>query len=111
MLSPVKNRLSDTKKKGQRQWTHLPGEPFVSFMGQPTDTDLERLDAEFAILGVPFGSPYHMQGVASDASNAPAAVRASSYRFGSMLSHHDFDFGGDLLGGQNVRLVDCGDVR
>lgn len=111
MSSPLnKIRPTDTKKQGNKQWTYLPGEPFVSFMGQPTETDLEQLDAEFAILGAPFGSPYHMQGVASDASNAPAAVRASSYRFGSMLSHHDFDFGEDLFGGYNVRLVDCGDV-
>ena len=110
MSTSLENRSTDTKAKKQKQWTHLPGQPFVSFMGQPTETDLERLDAEFAILGVPFGSPYHMQGVASDASNAPAAVRASSYRFGSMLSHHDFDFGEDLFGGYNVRLMDCGDV-
>lgn len=90
--------------------THLPQEPFASFMGQPTETDLDRLEADFAILGAPFGSPYHMAGVASDASAAPAAVRERSHRFGRMLGHHDFDFDGDLFGDRNVRVVDCGDV-
>ena len=93
-----------------KQLTHFPGNPFLSFLGQPTETQLEKLNADFAILGVPFGSPYHMQGVASDASNAPSAVRERSHRFGPMLTHYDFDFGENLFAGQNVRLVDCGDV-
>ena len=41
--------------------THLPQNPFLSFMGLPTETDLDRLDAAFAIVGAPFGSPYHMR--------------------------------------------------
>lgn len=90
--------------------THLPQNPFFSFMGLPTETDLDRLDAAFAIVGAPFGSPYHMRGVASDAANAPRSVRERSHRFGPMLTHHDFDFDEDLLGGREVRLVDCGDV-
>ncbi len=90
--------------------THVPRDPFLSFMAQPVETDLSRLEADFAILGAPFGSPYHMQGVASDAAAAPAAVRERSHRFGRMLGHYDFDFDGELLAGQDVRIVDCGDV-
>ncbi len=90
--------------------THLPRTPFASFMNQPVETDMSRLDADFAILGAPFGSPYHMAGVASDASAAPAAVRERSHRFGRMLAQHDFDFGEDLLGGREIKIVDCGDV-
>ena len=37
--------------------THLPSDPFASFMGQPVETDLSRLEADFAIVGAPFGSP------------------------------------------------------
>lgn len=84
--------------------------PFASFMDQPCEPDLDALDADFAILGAPFGSPYHMAGVAPDAAAAPRAVRAKSHRFGRMLGHHDFDFDGDLFGGRAVRVVDCGDV-
>ena len=99
------------KIDAKRALTHLPYEPFLSFMGQPVETDLARLDADFAIIGAPFGSPYHMQGVASDASAAPRAVREKSHRFGRMLGHFDFDFDEDLLGGRDTRIVDCGDVR
>lgn len=90
--------------------THLPRDPFLSFMGQEVHTDLTALDADFAILGAPFGSPYHMEGVASDASNAPAAVRERSHRFGRMIDQHDFDFDEALLAGRDIRIVDCGDV-
>lgn len=96
--------------KTAQSLTHVPRDPFPSFMGAPVETDLAALEADFAILGAPFGSPYHMQGVASDASEAPAAVRERSHRFGRMMAHHDFDFDGELLGGRDVRIVDCGDV-
>jgi len=90
--------------------THLPSDPFTSFMGQPVEPNLDRLDADFAILGAPFGSPYHMQGVASDAANAPAAVRARSHRFGRMIDHHDFDFDDRLFADKSSPVIDCGDV-
>lgn len=100
----------DGTRKAALPLTHVPRDPFLSFMGQPVQTDLAALEADFAILGAPFGSPYHMQGVASDASAAPAAVRDRSHRFGRMLGQYDFDFGGELLDGRDVRIVDCGDV-
>jgi agmatinase len=105
------NRMEAKSSQGAgRALTHVPYEPFLSFMGQPVETDLARLDAEFAVLGAPFGSPYHMQGVASDAAAAPRAVRERSHRFGRMLGHFDFDFDEDLFGGRHVKIVDCGDV-
>ena len=93
-----------------RPLTQLPRDPVLSFMGQPVQTDLSALQADFAILGAPFGSPYHMQGVASDASNAPAAVREKSHRFGRMIEQHDFDFDEPLFAGRATKVVDCGDV-
>jgi len=86
------------------------GDNFKTFLGQPRQEDLGTLSADFAVLGIPFGSPYHIHGVASGACAAPAAIRAKSNRFGGMMDHHDFDFDDTLLGGNSTRIVDCGDV-
>ncbi len=88
----------------------IPGPEFTSFLGVDTVTDLQTLEAEFAVLGIPFGVPYDMRGVASGASEAPQAVRKRSARFGRFLEHYDFDLGGELLAGRRIRIVDCGDV-
>ncbi|MEE8273966.1 MAG: agmatinase [Alphaproteobacteria bacterium] len=88
----------------------VPEGDFESFLGAPTAPDLDALDADFAVIGIPFGVPYGIAGVASDASRAPRAVRARSVRFGRLLDHYDFDFDGALFDGRGVRLVDCGDV-
>ncbi|MDI3341911.1 MAG: agmatinase [Sphaerobacter sp.] len=85
-------------------------------LGQPSFADLPRcesldaLEADVAIIGVPYGVPYDMAGAAPPSSLAPAAVRAASLRFAPYLHHYDIDFGGELLAGRTVRMVDCGDV-
>jgi len=83
---------------------------FTSFLRIPIATNLTKLEADFAIVGVPFGVPYDMRGVASGASEAPVAIRECSARYGRFLNHHDFDLGGEFLNGSTVRVVDCGDV-
>lgn len=83
---------------------------FTSFLRIPTATKLATLEADFAVVGVPFGVPYDMKGAASGASQAPQAIRQCSARYGQYLSHYDFDLGGEALNGSSVRLVDCGDV-
>jgi agmatinase len=83
---------------------------FTSFLGFPTARDLATLEAEFAILGIPFGVPYDMRGAASGAAEGPQAVRRRSARFGRYVDHHDFDLGGTLLAGGSARVKDCGDV-
>ncbi|RIK39546.1 MAG: arginase [Chloroflexi bacterium] len=95
----------------------MPSNPLViapqggaTFLNAPLVLDLDTLDADYAVLGIPFGVPYGMRGVAPDAADAPAAVRARSVRFGRFLHHYDFDFDGPLLDGRDVRIVDCGDV-
>ena len=85
--------------------------PEISFLGIPVCTDVAALQADAAILGIPYGVPYGMRGVHSDAANGPAAVRRASQRFARLIGHHDFDLGGDLLDHGRLRLVDCGDVR
>lgn len=83
-----------------------------TFLSAPLVTDLDTLDADIAILGIPYGVPYGMRGVAGGSSHAPAAMRAASARFGynRFLGHFDFDFDSDVLDGRSVRIVDCGDV-
>jgi agmatinase len=79
-------------------------------MGFPLCTQLDKLEADIAILGIPYGQPYGPNKFANDQSNAPAAVRRASNRISDGLDHWDFDLGGPLFDGRDIRVVDCGDV-
>lgn len=81
-----------------------------TFLDTPRCQDLGTLDADIAIIGVPYGYPYDMEGSTSPSSTAPATVREQSMRWPRFLSHYDYDFGGEIFAGRNVRIVDCGDV-
>lgn len=75
-------------------------------------TDLDSLDADIAFIGNPYGNAYSIDDMGNDQSKAPTAVRQAtdrSVRVGS-LDRYDFDIGGPLLMGKDVRVVDCGDV-
>jgi agmatinase len=85
-----------------------PGAP--PFLGAPLVLEPGDAQAEFVFLGIPFGEPYDMRNVAPPAAEAPATVRRAAARFASELDHWDFDLGGPLFAGRQVRLVDCGDV-
>lgn len=84
----------------------------ATFLNMPLVTDLESLDADIAVLGIPYGAPYDMAGVAGSSSSAPAAIRARSLPFGAgrFLDHYDFDHGRPLLEHLPLRIVNCGDV-
>jgi agmatinase len=84
------------------------GQP--TFVGFPRCDDLEALDADVAIIGVPYGVPYDMEGSTSPSSAAPRAIREQSLRWNRYLTHYDCDFGGELFAGRTVRIVDCGNV-
>ena len=81
-----------------------------AFAMAPRADELETLEADIAVLGVPHGIPYDMDNLRAPSATAPAALREQSVRFGHWLDHYDFDFGGPLFAGRDVRLVDCGDV-
>jgi agmatinase len=81
-----------------------------SFISAPVQTDLANLEADIAVLGVPYGTPYGMSGVSSTSSSAPAAIREASARAGRFLHHYDYDLGGPLLNERELRIIDCGDV-
>ncbi len=81
-----------------------------SFLGAPVETDVRQVRSPFAIVGSPHGSPYDMRGVASDAANAPAAVRGRSRRFARLIGNYDFDLEDDLFADPDFPITDCGDV-
>lgn len=81
-----------------------------SFIDAPRCDTLSTLDADVAIIGVPFGYPYDMVGSTSISSTAPGLVREQSMRWAPFLTHYDNDFGADIFNGKHVRVVDCGDV-
>lgn len=87
-----------------------PRKPFSTFMNFPLHTDLATLEADVAILGIPYGDAYTMDEVTNDQTNAPTAVRVASARIGQALDRYDFDFDGPLLDEKPIRVVDCGDV-
>lgn len=95
--------------------TNPPGTPLTApaggagFLAAPY-VALERLDARFAVLGIPHGVPYTVRSVAASVSEAPQAIRDRSARFSRMLDHHDFDLDNALGDPAALRLADCGDV-
>ena len=82
-----------------------------SFLDAPRCPALDRLDADITVLGIPFTTPHDLASSRSPASAAPAALREQSRRYAGQIAHYDFDLGGPLFGGQDLRLVDAGDVR
>lgn len=81
-----------------------------TFLDSPRCDDLDRLDAHVAVIGVPFGVPYDLHR-STICATAPQTIREQSMRFTPRYrTHYDFDFGGDLLAGKDVRIVDVGDV-
>ncbi len=92
--------------------TEPPGNNSATFLNFPYEADLDSLNADVAILGVPFGMPYAPSAMANDQSNAPDAIRhyATEEDIFYTRNHYDFDLGGYLLDGKNVKVVDCGNV-
>ena len=72
--------------------------------------DLDKLEADIAYLGIPYGSPYSLADVTNDQSNGLQAMREASDRLVRGLERYDFDLGGTLYDNKPIRAVDCGDV-
>ncbi|MGE0006010.1 MAG: agmatinase [Parvibaculaceae bacterium] len=90
--------------------TVSPKGPPATFLDVPLALDLERLDAEIAVIGVPYGNPYNIDEVANDQSRAPTAIRRASELISTGWDRWDFDVDGLPLRGKAIRVVDCGDV-
>ena len=83
-----------------------------TFLDFPLVTDLDRFDADIAILGIPFGMPYAAASMANDQSLAPDAIRQFTNQsdIAYTRNHFDWDLRGPLLDGRDVGVVDCGNV-
>ena len=88
--------------------------PAQSFAGIPICTQLDELEADIAIIGLHYVSPYPQKfpatAIKSAVETAPDAIRRQSSIFIDHLDHYDFDFNDVLLADRQVRMVDCGDV-
>jgi len=91
----------------------------LTFAGIPFCHDLASLNADVAIIGIPYrtldaAASLQMQRFrkrfGADSTKAPEAIRKASQRYAGQLHHFDFDFGGDLLAGRHVRMFDCGNI-
>lgn len=90
--------------------TEPPGSPPRTFLDFPYADDPGAAGADIAILGIPFGKPYHAAAMANDQSRAPDAIRQASSDVAYTRNHYDWDLGGPLLDGRDVKVVDCGNV-
>jgi len=70
--------------------------PTQSFAGLPVCTQLNDLEADIAIIGLHYVSPYPQRLPATSAKTvvetAPDAIRRQSMTFIDHLDHYDFDF-------------------
>ncbi len=82
-------------------------QPVSGFLGAPVETDLTRLEADIAILGVPFGWPYPRPGTTAGCTMAPTVVRRRAARLARFRDHWDFDLDGPM---HLPRMADAGDV-
>lgn len=85
----------------------LTSEPVTAFLGAEVQTDLDQLQAQVAILGVPHGWSYPTRGTTVGCADAPDAVRRRSERLARFRDHWDFDLDGPMT---MPPLVDAGDL-
>ena len=94
--------------------TELPKGNSKGFLGFPVNLDLDNLNAEIAILGVPYGLPYYPNELANDQSTAPDILRQNAQDAAwdepRTLCHFDWDLGGSLLDNQDIKIIDLGNV-
>lgn len=92
------------------QLTSAPKHGHNSMLYSTVHTDLDTLDADIAFLGIPYGSAYTIDEVTNDQTRAPTAVRQATDRAVRNLDRYDFDVGGPIYDGRDIKVADCGDV-
>ena len=94
--------------------TELPKGNSKGLLGFPLNLDLDNLDADIVIMGVPFGLPYYPNELSNDQSTTPDILRSNAQDAAwdepRTLKHFDWDLGGPLLDNKNIRIIDCGNV-
>ena len=79
-----------------------------TFLGFRSWTDLSKLEAPIALLGVPGATPY--ASVGAYCRNAPTALRRGIASLSANVDRHDFDADGPLFPNDAAKPVDCGDL-
>jgi agmatinase len=89
-----------------------PGSNSGTFLDFPFAENLDDLDADIAILGVPHGMPYQAATTPNEQSRAPDILRGTPCKEDIEYSknHYDFDLDGYLLDDKEIKVVDCGNV-
>ncbi len=90
--------------------TEAPGSPSKTFLDFPLELNLNSLNADIAILGVPYGLPYSKSRKINDQSRAPDAIRRISKQSHYIRERYDWDLDASLLDGRDIKVVDCGNV-
>ena len=92
--------------------TEPPAARLGTFLDFPLETNLEHLAADIGILGIPYGMPYEASAMANDQSRAPDAIRGATSLsdIAYTKNHFDWDLGGPLFDGYDIKIVDCGNV-
>lgn len=81
----------------------------LTFLGLPRCDDIESLNADIAVVGIPCATPYlssEPYGLANLAG--PSALRKASVTLGRMHDRHDWDTKAPVL--SSKRVVDIGDL-
>lgn len=90
--------------------TMAPRSIFQTFLDLPYVDTADNIDADIAVIGMPYGDPYSADELVNDQTNAPTAVRRASMRLCQSLDRYDFDVGGTVFDGQPIKMVDLGDI-
>lgn len=87
--------------------TMFGAEQVDTFMGLPSCTDLNLLEARIALIGAGTATPY--VNVGAYCAGGPGAIRAAGAAYAANLTHMNFDLGGPVFPG-GVTAVDAGDL-
>jgi len=80
-----------------------------TFAGFPFLDDLEKINTEVVVVGIPFGTPYSTDHGAIF-SDSPVVMRKESLRYPDDMNAWDFDLGGTLADISNGKIADAGDM-
>jgi agmatinase len=80
-----------------------------TFAGLTACADLGKLDADIALLGIPYATHYQPQ-KPPHSLNAPQVIRRESNRYPDDPLAWDFDYDGTLLGASSKKIADCDDL-
>ena len=90
--------------------TKAPSGRTRTFLDLPFAAPVSGLEADIAVLGIPYGMPYSPAEMANDQSKAPNALRRASRYTDATRNRFDWDLDGTLFDGRDIKAVDCGNV-